>query len=122
MFAVVYTEIRDVQSIIEKTIIAMIGEQLLIANCSPPQLLIANFPIIGNYLTKALQRERGRDISSPFFRRENIDLSSVRASFDETCRKFKDIDQGNKYFGSNARIVKSKHFETGSKSTGASRK
>ena len=43
----------------------MIGEQLLIANCSPPQLLIANFPIIGNYLTKALQRERGRDISSP---------------------------------------------------------
>ena len=43
----------------------MFGEQLLIANCSPPQLLIANFPNIGNYLTKALQRERGRDISSP---------------------------------------------------------
>ena len=35
----------------------MIAEQLLIANYSPPQLLIANFPNIGNYLTKALQRE-----------------------------------------------------------------
>ena len=44
----------------------MIGEKLLIANYSPPQLLIANFPIIGNYLTQALQRE-------------NIDLSSVLA-------------------------------------------
>ena len=87
----------------------MIGEQLLIANYSPPQFLIANFPIIGNYLTKALQRE-------------NIDLSSVRALIDETCRKFKDIDQENEYFGSNARIVKSKHFGTGSKNTGAPRK
>ena len=46
---------RDVQSIIEKTIIAMIGEQLLIANYFPPQLLIANFPITDNYLTEALQ-------------------------------------------------------------------
>ena len=53
---------RDVQSIIEKTIIAMIGEKL-IADYSPPQLLIANFPIIGNSLTKTLFRE-------------NIDLSS----------------------------------------------
>ena len=35
----------------------MIGEQLLIANYSLPQLLIANFPNIGNYSTKALQRE-----------------------------------------------------------------
>ena len=96
---------RDVQSIIEKTIIAMIGEKSLIANYSPPQLLIADIPIIGNYLTKALQRE-------------NIDLSSVRALFDETCCKFKDIDQENNYFGSNDRIVKRKHFETGSKNTG----
>ena len=48
---------RDVQSIIEKTITAMIGEKLLIALYSPPQLLIANFPIICNSLTKALQRE-----------------------------------------------------------------
>ena len=28
--------------------------------------------------------------------RENIDLSSVRALFDETCRKFKNIDKENK--------------------------
>ena len=40
----------------------MIGEKL-IADYSPPQLLIANFPIIGNSLTKTLFRE-------------NIDLSS----------------------------------------------
>ena len=50
----------------------MIGEQLSIASCSPPQLLIANFPNIGNYLTKALQRERGRDISSPAIWATNI--------------------------------------------------
>ena len=45
--------------------------------------------------------------------REIIDLSSVRALFDETCRTFKGIDQENNDLGSNARIVKSKHFETG---------
>ena len=36
----------------------MIGEQLLIANYSPSQLLIANFPIIGNCLTKVIHREK----------------------------------------------------------------
>ena len=87
----------------------MIGEQLLIAKYSPSLLLIANFPIIGNYLTKVKYME-------------NIDFSSDRALFDETCRKFIDIDQENKFFGSNARKVKSKHFETGSKNTGAPRK
>ena len=44
----------------------MIGEKILIANYFPPELLIANFPIIGNYLTKVLQSE-------------NIDSSSVLA-------------------------------------------
>ena len=73
------------------------------------QLLIANFPYIGNYLTKVKYME-------------SIEISSDRALFDETCRTFKDIDQENKFFGSNARIVKSKHFETGSKNTGAPRK
>ena len=53
------------------------------------QLLIANFSIIGNYLTKVIHMEI-------------IDFSSDRALFDETCRKFKDIDQENKFFGSNA--------------------
>ena len=51
-------------------------------------------------VTKALQRE-------------NIDLSSVRALFDETCRKFKNIDKENKYLGSNARVIKSRPFESG---------
>ena len=51
-------------------------------------------------MTKALQRE-------------NIDLSSVRALSDETCRKFKNIDKENKYLGSNARVIKSRHFESG---------
>ena len=51
-------------------------------------------------VTKALQRE-------------NFDLSSVRALFDETCRKFKNIDKENKYLGSNARVIKSRHFESG---------
>ena len=55
----------------------MIGEQLSNANYSSPQLFITNFTITGNYLTKALQRDY-------------IELSSVRALFDETCRKFKD--------------------------------
>ena len=87
----------------------MIGEQILIANYSPSQLLIAKFSIIGNYLTRVKYME-------------NIDFSSDRALFDETCRKFKDFDQENKFFGSNARIVKSKHFETGNKNTGAPRK
>ena len=47
----------------------MIGEQFLIADHSPPQLSIASFPIIDNYLTKALQRGK-------------TDLLSVRALFD----------------------------------------
>ena len=71
----------------------MIGEQSSNANYSPPQLLVANFPIIGNYLTKALQNKK-------------IDLLSVRALFDETRCEFKDIDQENKYFGSNSLMKK----------------
>ena len=44
-----------------------------------------------------------------------IDLMKYQKGefFDETCRKFKNIDKENKYLGSNARVIKSRHFESG---------
>ena len=44
---------------------------------------------------------------------EETGASSVRALFDETCRKFKNIDKENKYLDSNALVIKSRHFESG---------
>ena len=45
--------------------------------------------------------------------RENLDLSKVRMLFNETLKKFPELDRNNEYIAKDASIVKSKHFEIG---------
>ena len=45
--------------------------------------------------------------------RENLDLSNVRMLFNETLKKYPELDRNNEYIVKDASIVKSKHFENG---------